>query len=299
MQQEARTIPYSTQSRYLPIRRSRIWEIDFIRGICVILMILDHFSILLASYFAVSWYGRYDVNHAAWDAFSRFCYNWQYGTARPPIHTIVLLFFFGVSGISCTFSRSNFRRGAQLTILAGIYSLCSLFAEEVIGIGDVTTTFGVLNFLSVCILLYAFIAWACKGDPYHISIVATGIIGITLILYYGYTPPANTPKFFGIIFPPYDAYGNPALFYTQSDISPGDLFSMIPYTAFYFTGVLVAPLLYGKRRSLLPKLDGKWNKPVCFIGRHALWVYILHLVVLAGLLSLISGIFITPGDFGF
>ena len=295
MQTEARTIPYSTQLRYLPIKRNRIWEIDFIRGICVILMILDHLAILLADYFAKSWYGSVLANY---DAFSRFCHDWIYGTARPPIHTVVLLFFFGVSGISCTFSRSNFRRGAQLTIIAALYSFCSLFADKVVGVYGVTTTFGVLDFLAVCILLYSLIAWACKNDPYQIATVATGIIGITLILYFCYTPPANTPLFFGIIFPPTDAYGNPALFFEQSDISPGDLFTMIPYTAFYFAGVLVAPFLYGKRRSLLPKLDGKWNKPVCFVGRHALLVYIIHLLALAGILALISGIFITPGDFG-
>ena len=259
-------------------------------------MILDHFAMLLADYFARSWYGS---NLANYDAFSLFCHNWIDGAARPPIHTIVLLFFFGVSGISCTFSRSNFKRGAQLAILAGLYSFCSLFADRVVGINDIVTTFGVLDFLSVCILLYALVEWACKGNPYQIALVATGIIGITLILYYCYTPPANTPLFFGIIFPPYDAYGNKALFFKQSDISPGDLFTMIPYTAFYFAGVLLAPFLYGKRRSLLPKLDGKWNKPVCFIGRHALWAYLLHLLVSAGILALISGIFITPGNFGF
>ncbi|MCM1305924.1 MAG: DUF1624 domain-containing protein [Bacteroides sp.] len=295
MYSASRTIPYSTQTRYLPIKRNRIWEIDFIRGICVILMILDHFSLLLSDYFARSWYDG--LNN--YDAFSLFCHNWQNSAARPPIHTVVLIFFFAVSGISCTFSRSNFRRGGQLAILAGIYSFCSLFADKVMGIYGVTTTFGVLDFLAVCMLLYALIERCCKGDPYHIAIVAAGLIGITLILYFCYTPPANTPLFFGIIFPPTDAYGKDALFYNQNQISPGDLFTMIPYTAFYFAGVLLAPFLYGKRRSLLPKLDEKWNKPVCFVGRHALLVYIFHLVILAGLLALISGIFITPGNFGF
>lgn len=291
-----RIIPYSTQRRYLPQKRNRVWEIDFIRGICVLLMILDHFAMLLADYFAMSWYGS---KLADFDAFSLFCFQWIHGAARPSIHTAVLFFFFAVSGISCTFSRSNFKRGAQLAILAGVYSFCSLFADRVVGISNIVTTFGVLHFLAVCILLYALVEWACKGNPFHIAIVATGIIGITLILYYCYTPPANTPLFFGIISPPYDAYGNASLFFEQGDISPGDLFTMIPYTAFYFAGVLLAPFLYGKRRSLLPKLDGKWNKPVCFIGRHALLAYLLHLLVSAGILALISGIFITPGNFGF
>lgn len=295
MQTLSREIPYAVQTRYLPLRRKRIWELDFIRGFCVILMILDHLAILVSSYFGPSWYGSKLVGA---DSFTLFCDAWFGSPARPPIHHTVLFFFFAVSGISGTLSRSNFRRGAGLAVIAGIYSLCSLFAEEVIGISEVTTVFGVLDFLAVCMLLYALIEWACKRDPYHIAIVATGIMGIVLILYFCYTPPADTPLFFGIIFPPEDFYGNRSLFYSQSDLSPGDLFPMIPYAVYYFAGVLLAPFLYGNRRSLLPALDGKWNKPVCFVGKHALIVYILHLVLLAGLLSLISGLFVTPGNFG-
>lgn len=209
-----------------------------------------------------------------------------------------MIFFFGVSGISSTFSRSNFRRGAQLAILAMLYSLCTLFADRVLHIRGVITVFGVLDFLAACMLLYAFIEWALKGDKWHIAIVAAGIIGITLILYFCYAPPADTPMIFATVFPPHDVHGQ-ASFYRQSDFSPGDLFTMIPYAAYWFAGVLISPLLYDRRRSLLPMLDGKWNKPVCFIGRRALWIYVLHLVVMAGILSLISGLFITPGDFGF
>lgn len=292
-------IPYRTQLNYLPLKRNRIWEIDFIRGVCVLLMILDHLSILIEGYFAPSWYGSAFYAGAVGDSFSLFCRKWVNGDVRPIIHNIVLFFFFGVSGISCTLSRSNLKRGSQLAIIAIIYSFCSLFAEEVIGISGVTTVFGVLDFLAVCMLLYAFISWACHEQPYAISTVAVGIIGIVLILYFCYTPPKSTPKIFAILFPSHDIHGVPSLFYKQSDFSPGDLFTLIPYSAYFFAGVMLAPILYGKRKSLLPKLDGKWNTPVCFVGKYALLVYIVHLVALAGLLSLISGLFITPGNFGF
>lgn len=261
-------------------------------------MILDHLALLLSEYFAVSWYGRGYYMYGLGDSFTRFCHEWIYGAARPVIHNIVLFFFFGVAGISCTLSRSNTRRGTGLASIALIYSLCSLFADRVMGISDVTTVFGVLDFLAVCILLYSLISWACKRNPWHTAIVAVGIMGIVLILYFCFTPPATTPKFFGILFPPHDIHGVPSLFYEQNDISPGDLFSLIPYSVYFFAGVALAPILYGKRRSLLPMLDGKWHKPICFVGRHALIVYIIHLVALAGILALISFLFITPGSFG-
>lgn len=298
MQAAAPTISYEIQSRYIP-RRTRIWEIDFIRGICVLLMILDHLATLLGDYFAVSWYGSGYYLAGLGDAFSRFCYFWLHGCgARDVIHQIVLFFFIGICGVSCTLSRSNLKRGAGLGVIAILYSFCSLFADKVMGISDVTTTFGVLDFLAVCILLYELISWACKRDPYRTSIVSAGIMGIALILYFCFTPPESTPLFFGIIFPDEDFYGTASLFYKQSDISPGDLFPMIPYCVYFFCGVLLAPIFYGNRKSLLPKLDGKWNKPVCFVGRHALIIYLAHLVLLALILAAISFLFITPGDFG-
>ncbi len=107
-----------------------------------------------------------------------------------------------------------------------------------------------------------------------------------MCLYFFYTPPANTPKVFGIVFPPKDIHGNYTEFYSQGEISPGDLFTLIPYTAFFFAGVILGPLLYKERRSLLPKLDGKWHIPFSFVGRYALYFYLGHILILAGILEL-------------
>ena len=212
-------------------------------------MILDHLSLLIGGYYAVSWYGYGYYGSGFGDEFSRFCYYWFYlSDARPIIHQIVLVFFFGISGISCTLSRSNSKRGALLMIVAIIYTFCTLIGEECLGITEILTTFGVLNFLATCMLLYALISWACRRDVYATSIVAVGIIGITLILYFCYTPPATTPKIFAILFPTHDIHGNDSLFYKQGDISPGDMFTLIPYAAYYFFGVLIGPFLYGNRR---------------------------------------------------
>ncbi len=301
-------------------QKKRIWEIDFLRGICVILMILDHLAILLADYFGKSWYGNFFYPRGNGDAFTRFCYEWLKSDAREIIHPIILFVFFAISGISCSFSRSNAKRGVQLAVVALIYTLCSYIAQETIGISGVFVTFGVLHFLAVAILLYALLVFVFSphGNPKSVSgkkytthvgdkspnkiaimLSSAVIIIVTLCLYFLYTPPETTPKFFAVIFPPHDYWGNPSLFYSQAEISPGDLFTLIPYLAFFFAGTFIAPILYGKKRSLLPALDRGWQKPISFIGRHALIVYVAHLVLLGGLLALISYLFITPGSWGF
>lgn len=228
-------------------KRQRVWEIDFLRGVCVILMILDHLTILISEVFGQHWYGGFNRG----DAFTKFCYHWFNGTTRDVIHPIVLFVFFSISGISCTFSRNNAKRGLILGGIALLYTLGSYVAQNVIGIPGTFVAFGVLDFLAVSMLLYAFVSFITRDNRWGIAGVSAVLITVTLVLYFCYTPPATTPKFFAWIFPPHDFHGNSSLFYNAYEFSPGDLFTMIPYTAFYFTGALIGELFYYERLSLV------------------------------------------------
>lgn len=279
------------------IKRKRVWELDFLRGLCIVLMIFDHLALLLGDFFGPVWFGSGMTGSAFGPSLCRLCHFYYNASMLRKIgHPAVLFVFFAISGISCTFSRSNGKRGFQLLIVALIYSAASYIGQELTG-QKIFVAFGVLDFYAVSILLYALVAFILRNNKFAIAGASAAVIIVTLCLYFLYTPPADTPLIFATVFPPYDFYGNKSLFYSAAAFSPGDLFTMIPWSAFFWFGTLVGPFLYGSRTSRLPILDHAWHKPVSFVGRHALIFYVLHVIVLTALLMVISAIFITPGDF--
>ena len=77
-----------------------------------------------------------------------------------------------------------------------------------------------------------------------------------------------------------------------------DYYPVFPTAGYMLLGAAIAPVLYPKKRSLLPRLgEYDWHRPFDFWGRIAIWVYVLHQVVIMVIFALISFIFITPGDF--
>ena len=126
----------------------RIWEIDFLRGLCILLMIIDHFFFL-----GYHLYGAALSQTATGYEFVEFCYFYWYQSPRDVIHVIVLFFFFSLSGISCYLSRSNLKRGFGLAYIAFCYSLITLEVDNLFDVGCYSG-YGVLNFLATCILIY-------------------------------------------------------------------------------------------------------------------------------------------------
>ncbi|MEG2540845.1 MAG: heparan-alpha-glucosaminide N-acetyltransferase domain-containing protein, partial [Clostridia bacterium] len=258
-------------------KKQRIWEIDFLRGFCVVLMIFDHLALLLGVFFGPNWFGYDMLGDAFGPKLCRLCAYYILDSQLRLIgHPIVLFIFFAISGISCSFSRSNTKRGLQLAFIALLYTLGSYIAEELLGIYGTLTTFGVLNFYSVCILFYAFLCFISKNNKIFKMVASAVIVIGVLLIYHLFTPPETTPKIFAIFFPPYDIHGNPSLFYSQASFSPGDLFTIVPYAAFFFFGTFIAPIIYGNKRTHFAFLDHAWHKPMCFVGKHALWFYVGH-----------------------
>ncbi len=80
-------------------------------------------------------------------------------------------------------------------------------------------------------------------------------------------------------------------------MSMGDYFPLIPNLGIAFAGAAIVTLFYSSGKSLLPALDGKWNRPFRFMGRHTLLIVIVHQIVNLALLSLFTALFVDFGNF--
>ncbi len=243
---------------------SRIHEIDFLRGILIFLVVFDHLMWCIKFYVIhnepgfLTWY---------WSSELRFV-----------VRQAVLMLFLFTCGVSCHFSRNNKKRGLMLlavalliTLATHILQLTPWFANRVVVID-----FNILGVIAISILLYVLCEkMSSKGLLY--------ITGVLMVFY-----------FFIIVSTRNASYEyNPFLSILYLPFNPikegyvGDYLPLFPYVIFLFFGVIFARKFYPTRRSIVPH-KGNWEKPICFIGRHTLIIYLVHELVLTGLFMLIS-----------
>lgn len=259
---------------------SRIWEIDFIRGVCVILMLFDHFMYDIMDIFAPEWFAA--TGNEAFLDLQSFAAEYWVSTLRTVVHPIVLMCFFVICGLSSSFSRNNFKRGIIALLLAFAITGVTVLM-------DMPILFGVLHMLAVSILLMAFIRLISRKRPYMTAIISL-VLGVAIIIG-------------GYVFQSIDVKADNYLaFISEAFVDSGfnsfDYFPIFPNTGFVLIGAALAPFLYPKKRTLFPSLDTalRWYRPVNFFGRHALVVYALHQIVWFVLL-LIATVFIMPNGF--
>lgn len=269
--------------------RKRIWELDFLRGICILLMCFDHTIFNFAATFADAWKATGNPVLASLVEFAKW--YWVH-PARHAVQEIVLWIFFSLCGISVVFTRNAFRHSIKILIAAALITVATLIAVNFGMDKGFAIRFGVLHMLGTASFIVAIIYSFTKKNKW-LNFAVFSLIALALFLLdilYLSNGRYHTDIHWMCMF--HENLGSIEHF------SPGDCFPLIPSAIKVFVGAALAPLLYGKRKSLLPKLEGNWYKPVNFIGRHTLWVVILHQPVIIGIIALINFIFIIPGSFG-
>jgi uncharacterized membrane protein len=238
----------TSQNRQL---EKRFWELDLIRGLAVVMMIIFHVL------FDLDHFGNFDivVGSGFWHLFA----------------IVTASLFIVLVGISLTlsFARAKMmygknlsakylKRGAKIFSLGLIITIITWFA-----MGEYVIIFGILHFIGISIILaYPFLRFRLLNLFLGVAVITLGLlikrsaVITTLLLPLGFSPVG---------------------FYSM------DYFPLIPWFGLVLVGIYLGNSVYHdfSRRFQLPDYS---DRPVirgfCFLGRNSLVIYLIHQPVL-------------------
>lgn len=288
-------------------KKPRIWEVDFFRGFAIIMVIWDH---LMVDFYMFKW--LWASTGVQWLAdMGQFGADYIGSNLRLFWRPVFLFIFFFSSGLSTAFSKNNLIRGLKLAVVAAVVSLLTYLITKYTG-DDLFILFGVLHCIAVIILIYTILSFAVdaairlilkfakKEYSKRLSALIVGLVCLALsFIFIWIHNRFNTSIYAGDFQTTYIQTDKEwlGLFFNVYSWATADYFPLFPYIAFFFFGAGLAPVLYSKRKSLLPSLDGKWHLPFTAAGRHSLIIYLACQVVLFALIALVT--YIATGLFIF
>jgi len=234
----------------------RFWEIDFLRGLAIIMMIIFHII--------------YDLNYFAGYNFSLHSGFWLVFA-----HATAAIFIFLV-GVSLTISYSRTKKYKTLKELSMKYLSRGL---KIFSMGLVITLatwifsregfiiFGILHFIGISVILaYLFLRFKYQNLLFGIIFIIIGMYlrGLTVDFYW--------LTWLGL---------RPYYFYTF------DYFPIFPWFGVILVGLFFGNLFYpnaARRFNIFDISEFQIIKSVCFLGKHSLLIYLAHQPILILLL---------------
>ncbi len=249
------------------VLQNRITELDLFRGIAVLLMIFDHFMFDMWGLFP-SVFIDYPPFEGGWSRMYTLAYRYWFWDVREAVRTVIVFVFLALTGICCSFSRSNLKRGAKLGGVAVVMSAVTFAIGYVIGDIDIGIAFGVLHCIALVLLIIgALEKLNTNRYVYLILGIAAVVAGVILEHDQPYVS-YNSMPFFELLFK--------TVLGTVS--SGGDSFSLFFNGGQIMIGVFLGEQLYSERKPLLFKKYS--SNPLTFIGRHSLAVYVIHQIAI-------------------
>ena len=246
-----------------PAQSARYGGLDTLRGICLLSMIAFHGVYDLANIVGVPIPWLYEMPGYLWQ--QSICW------------TFILL-----SGFCLSLSRRPIRHGLILVGCGGAITLVTYFLmpSELI-------QYGVLTLLGLSALLLTFLRWGCRR--LSLRIPAPVGLGISLVLLFltrnlslgslGYDRPILMPDFL------YKTDLLAVLGFHSPSFTSSDYFPLLPWFFLYCAGYFLWKLL-SPQENVMDRLR-PGIRPLAFLGRHSLLIYLLHQPVLLGIFMLL------------
>ncbi len=241
--------------------KKRINLIDELRGALIIAVVICHLIYSMDVVFHIEAVRGAYVSMLGW---------------QPIIPALFIL----ISGVSFQLSRNNVKRGLKLlAISAGItLVLWIIMPDQIIW-------FGILHFLAVMNIGFGLIKKYVDKIPAVFGIVLFAVLFVlTFNVHRGYIGTDGIwtyqlPEFL------YQTDLAAPLGFCTSSFRSADYNPLLPWMFMFLIGAIL-----GRYTNKIPDVLAKPHiKPLAFIGRHTLIIYIVHQPIIVGVLSVIYG----------
>jgi uncharacterized membrane protein len=217
-------------------------------------MLLDHFAV--ACWLFSDLWAFYIQPDGSLAKFLEFAAEIYFSEWKDALRLYVVAAFFVVAGLAVAFSRKNYKSLLKTSLFAGGLTAVTLAIYAITGIDQFLVTHGIFHIFAVCYLFYFLTAAAVK-DKYIRSAVllAAGLFFILLQVYTESGVVVWNDSLLSALF----VEKNYFISYMDNEL-------IIPWLGFFLIGAAAAPVLYGNKKSLLPKVNDALNSPVNLFG---------------------------------
>ena len=231
-------------------KSNRIWELDAMRGVAILAVIMLHFLYDLQAFLGLQ------------------------TLDNPVLHTVMQyggVIFVALSGLCATLGRRSFRRGVLVFGCGMVITLVTVVMAKLGFVHEsIIIKFGVLHLLGVCMMLWP----VCKKLPTWLL----AVLGLAMVvLGYWFQTLLVESRW---LFPLGLCYAG----FTSSDYFP-----LFPNLGWFLLGAVLGRTAYRKKQTLLSRFPAE-AAPIRFFrwcGTHSLWIYLLHQPVIYGAIELI------------
>lgn len=231
---------------------SRFHFIDELRGIAIIYVVIYH------TIYDFTYYFPQDI--------SIIEAPWMY-----IIRDIMVGMLIFISGISCNFSKSNLRRGLRTIFYALLITLVTFFMGH-----NYIITFGILHFLGVSIMIYAYSEKLFKIIP--------SFVGILLFMLFFMLLYSNSNLY--SINTSSDSFLAFALGMNSNGFISKDYYPLLPWLFIFIAGTYFGKFINTIQNN--SKFHKKNSIVLSFIGRNTLIIYLIHQPIIYGIILIFT-----------
>lgn len=229
----------------------RIWELDALRGICILGMVVVHLL-----YDLCYMYGLIQLQDS-----ELFYFITQWGG----------VLFLLISGICVTLGSHPIKRGLLVFASGMLVTLVTwgLYRLEFFD-RSIVIYFGVLHCLGICMLLWPGLKYV---PTWLLPVLGAVLTAIGLHISQQVLVQTEHLIWLGFMYPGFQS---------------SDYFPLLPNLGFFIFGAFLGKTLYKNKTTLLPKVNERFFLIRFFsrCGKLSLWIYLLHQPLIAGAIEL-------------